>query len=587
MIRQPIIVVMGHVDHGKTTLLDRVRNTTIAAKEAGGITQHIGASEVPLSVIKKVCGVIPGANTNLKIPGLLFIDTPGHEAFTNLRRRGSSVADMAILVVDIMQGFAPQTIEAIKILKSYKTPFIVAANKIDLITGWRASEGASLAESLKDQDARVVEMLNAKVYELVGRLSEQGFSSDLYSNIRNFQNEVAVVPISAKTGEGIPELLMLVSGLAQRYLEMKLTIEVNGPGKGSILEKKEERGMGTTIDVILYDGTLHVNDTIAFACTDNTVHTAKIKALLKPKPLHEMRESASGFRYVDSVNAASGVKVSALGLEDAIPGSSVIQTTSSNYKDEINAELGDVFKTDRSGLILKSDSIGGIEGLSKLLESEKINISKKGIGNVTKRDVIDAFSMNSMDPLYSVVLAFNVNVDQDAEEAAATSGVKIISGTIIYKLVDDYKEFAERKRSNRAKQVEERLAMPAMLQVVPGACFRISHPAIFGVDIMEGSIRPGNVIMNEAGDTVGKLKGIQNEKAPMSVAKKGERVAVSMDEPTFGRQVRDNQVLYTRLNDEDAKLLKGEFSSLLDDVGRELLQKILDIKASARPAKKQ
>jgi translation initiation factor 5B len=587
MIRQPIIVVMGHVDHGKTTLLDRIRNTSIAAKEAGGITQHIGASEVPLEAIKKICGVIPNANTNLRIPGLLFIDTPGHEAFTNLRRRGSSVADMAILVVDIMKGFEPQTIEAIKILKSYKTPFIVAANKIDVITGWRESKSASVAEALKEQDAHVAETLNAKVYELVGRLSEQGFSSDLYSNIKNFQNEVAVVPISAKTGTGIPELLMLVAGLAQRYLELKLTIEVDGPGKGSILEKKEERGMGMTIDVILYDGTLHVNDTIAFACIDGTVKTTKIKALLKPKPLHEMRESASGFSYVESVSAAAGVKISALGLEDAIPGSSVIQTTSRNYLEEINSELGDVFKTDKLGLILKSDSIGGIEGLSKLLESEGIMVSKKGIGSVTKRDVIDAFSMNGKDPLYSVVLAFNVGIDQDAEEAALSSGVKIMRGSIIYKLVDDYKEFAEQKRANRAKQVEERLSMPAMLQVVPGACFRISHPAIFGVDIMEGSIRPGNVIMNEAGETVGRLKGIQNEKSPMAVAKKGDRVAVSMDEPTFGRQVRENQVLYTRVSDDDARMLKGEFSPLLGDVDRELLQKILDIKANAKQSKKQ
>ena len=583
MIRQPIIVVMGHVDHGKTTLLDRIRNTSIAAKESGGITQHIGASEVPIEVIKKICSVIPGANVNLKIPGLLFIDTPGHEAFTNLRSRGSSVADMAILVVDIMKGFEPQTIEAIKILKSYKTPFVVAANKIDLLTGWRTQRTTSFTESLKQQDARVQESLNTKLYELVGRLSEQGFSSDIFSNVTNFQNEIAVVPISARTGEGIPELLMLVSGLAQRFLEMKLNIEVDGPGKGSILEKKEERGMGMTIDVILYDGTLRVNDTVAFAKADGTVGTSKIKALLKPKPLREMRESSgSSFRYVDMASAASGIKVSAPGLDDAIPGSPVIQVTDTNYEREISTELGDVFKTEKVGLVLKSDSIGGLEALSKLLDAEKIVVSKKGIGNVTKRDILDAFSMNGTDPLYAVVLAFNVGVDADAEEAAASSGVKVLQNNIIYKLVDDYKELSERRKADRSKLIEEKLVMPAQVMVMPGTCFRVSHPAIFGIEVVAGSIKPGNLLMNETGEIVGKIKGIQNEKSPLPGAKRGDRIAISMDEPAFGRQVRDSQMLYTRVGDEDARMLKGEFSSLLGEQEKELLGKILDIRSRAR-----
>ena len=588
MIRQPIIVVMGHVDHGKTTLLDRIRNTSITAKEVGGITQHIGASEVPIDVIKKICSAIPGANINLKIPGLLFIDTPGHAAFTNLRSRGSSVADMAILVVDIMKGFEPQTIEAIKILKSYKTPFVVAANKIDLLTGWRTPKTMSFAESLKQQDMRVTETLNTKLYELVGRLSEQGFSSDIFSNVTNFQSELAVVPLSAKTGEGIPELLLLVSGLAQRFLEMKLNIEVNGPGKGSILEKKEERGMGMTIDVILYDGTLKVNDTIAFARLDGAIGTSKIKALLKPKPLHEMRESSgSSFSYVESASAASGIKVSALGLDEAIPGSPVIQVTDTNYEEEIGSELGSVFETAKAGIILKSDSIGGLEALSKLLDAEKISISKKGIGNVTKRDVIDAFSMNGTDPLYAVVLAFNVGVDQDAEEAAASSGVKLISNKIIYKLVDDYKEFADARRANRAKLIEEKLTMPAQVMVMPGTCFRVSHPAIFGIEVIAGNIKPGNLLMNDTGEVVGKIKGIQNEKSPLPGARRGDRVAISMDEPAFGRQVRDSQMLYTRVGAEDARMLNGEFSSLLNDQERQLLDKILDIRARARAPKKE
>ena len=437
MIRQPIICVMGHVDHGKTTLLDRIRNSAIAAKEVGGITQHIGASEVPIEVISEICGpLLKSGGMKMMIPGLLFIDTPGHEAFTNLRQRGGSVADLAILVVDITKGFEPQTVEAIEILKQYKTPFIIAANKVDLITGWIASGSKSIGEALKKQNDQVLAKLEDRIFYIIGKLSEYEFSSERYDRITDFTKELAIVPISAKSGEGIAELLMLVAGLSQKYMEAKLKIEVGGPGKGSILEKKEVKGLGTTIDVILYDGSLKVNDTIAFA-TPEGIGTTKIRAMLKPKPLHEIRESTSKFYYVDSVDAASGVKISATSLEEALPGSPVIQVVEgSDYTKEISAEISEVFKTDKTGVVLKADTIGSIEAISRLLAAEGFKVSKKGLGNVNRRDILDAFGMNSVDRLSAVVLAFNVGIEQDAEVFADTSGIKIIRNNIIYGIVD-------------------------------------------------------------------------------------------------------------------------------------------------------
>ena len=348
MIRQPIIAVMGHVDHGKTTLLDRIRNTAVAAREAGGITQHIGASEVPIEVIDSICGpLLRAANIKITIPGLLFIDTPGHEAFTNLRVRGGSVADIAILVVDITKGFEPQTIEAIEILREYKTPFVIAANKVDLVTGWHNTKSRSISEALKQQNSEMEGEIDSRVYEFVGKLSEFGFNSEFYTRVRDFQKELAIIPLSAKTGEGLAELLMVVTGLAQKYLEAKLKIEISGHGKGSILEKNEIKGLGVTVDIILYDGTLHSNDTIAFA-TSQGVGTAKIRALLKPRAFHKGSDSAGNYIYVESVGAASGVKISGNGLDDAIPGSPVIQVTDSNYANEISSEMGDIFKTDKT-----------------------------------------------------------------------------------------------------------------------------------------------------------------------------------------------------------------------------------------------
>ncbi len=575
MMRQPIICVMGHVDHGKTTLLDKIRNTTIAAREAGGITQHIGASEVPIDVVKKICGkMMP---PNIEIPGLLFIDTPGHEAFTNLRRRGGNASDLAILVVDINKGFEPQTVEAVEILKEFKTPFVVAANKVDVITGWRDSHSKSITEAIKMQSDFVVEALNEKLYGLIGKLSEFEFTSEEFSKVKDFQKELAIIPISAKTGEGIAELLMLVSGLSQKFLEMKLKVEVNGPGRGSILEKREVKGLGVTIDIILYDGSLHINDTIAFA-TQTSVATAKIKALLKPKPLHEIRESQSKFYHVDSVSAASGVKISGTGLDDALPGSPVIQVLNNDYAEEINSEIRDIFKTDKKGIILKADSIGSIEAISMLLKDGSIDISKKGLGNVTKRDVLDAFGMQAANPLESVILAFNVAMEQEASETAINSNVKIIEGNIIYKLIDDYKLFAEQMRKNTIKRIEEELVFPGMIEVLPNSCFRVSHPAIFGVNVNVGRIMPGYLLMNASGEVIGKIKGIQNENSPVDAAKKGDSVAISIDEITFGRQVKENDILYTRVRDNDEMLFNRKFGDMLNDEEKALLKQISEIK---------
>ncbi|MDE1865902.1 MAG: translation initiation factor IF-2 [Candidatus Micrarchaeota archaeon] len=576
MIRQPIIAVMGHVDHGKTTLLDRIRNTAVASKEAGGITQHIGASEVSIASIEETCGpLLKASKMKITLPGLLFIDTPGHEAFTNLRARGGSLADIAILVVDIMKGFEPQTIEAINILKEYKTPFVVVANKIDLITGWRATGSKSLAEALKQQNESVQTELDDNIYKAIGRLSELGFGSELYSRVTDFRRDLAVIPLSAKTGEGIAELLMVVTGLAQRFLEERLKMEITGKAKGSILERKEMKGLGMTIDVILYDGTLHVNDTIAFA-TSNGVGTSKVKAILKPKS-YSPGDSASKFAYLDSVGAAAGIKISGNGLEDAMPGSPVIDAGTQDYTGQIKAEMGEVFSVDPKGAILKADSIGSMDAISKLMKGAGLGISKKGIGNVTKRDVMDAFTMLSISPTGTAILAFSVGVDEDAAETAEVSGIRIIRSDIIYKLVDDYKLFTEERAKESTKKIEERITYPGSLYVLPGMCFRASHPAIFGIEVTGGKVKPGYRLMNEQGEIVGKVKGLQNEKTPVESARRGDKIAISVDGATYGRQIDGGQTLYVYVGEEDQRMFAKEYGYLINEEERELLAKTSQI----------
>ncbi len=184
-LRQPIVAVLGHVDHGKTSLLDYVRGTAIVQREAGAITQHIGATEVPFETVSNICGPLLKEGTTT-LPGLLFIDTPGHHSFTTLRSRGGALADLAILVVDITEGFKPQTIESINILKQQQTPFILALNKVDKLPGWRTLPGSFLANR-ENQSSTAKQNFQARMYEIIGELGLHDFDSALFSEIQDFQ----------------------------------------------------------------------------------------------------------------------------------------------------------------------------------------------------------------------------------------------------------------------------------------------------------------------------------------------------------------------------------------------------------------
>ncbi|HID18471.1 TPA: translation initiation factor IF-2, partial [Candidatus Bathyarchaeota archaeon] len=317
-IRQPIVVVLGHVDHGKTTLLDKIRGTIVASREPGAITQHIGASYVPIRILEKLCmGLLKKFDFKIEVPGLLFVDTPGHAAFSSLRRRGGSVADIAILVVDVNEGVMPQTIESLEILRARRTPFIVAANKVDLIPGWRPPSDLCFFERLKTLDRSMDRILNDKVYGIVASLAQHGINADRYDRVRDFTKTVAIIPVSAKTGEGIPDLLAILVGLTQQYLRQRL--EVSGQTAGTILEVREDLGLGVNINVILYDGILREGDTIVIGGKHGPI-TTRVRAILMPKPLDEIRDPTEKFKSLKKVSAAAGVKIVAPGLEDVIAG---------------------------------------------------------------------------------------------------------------------------------------------------------------------------------------------------------------------------------------------------------------------------
>ncbi|MHA1216100.1 MAG: translation initiation factor IF-2, partial [Candidatus Thorarchaeota archaeon] len=304
-LRSPIVTVLGHIDHGKTSLLDRMRGSAVQHREAAGITQHIGASFFPTETIVSICGnLLKAINTELKIDGLLFIDTPGHEAYLNLRRRGGAIADIAILVIDINEGPLTQTYESLKILRAGKTPFLIAANKLDKVPGWKPMPDVPLIQAIKAQSKSTQMEIDRRLYEIVGALSANKIPSERFDRIKDFTKSVAIVPTSAKTGEGIPELLMVLAGLTQQYMQDRLRVST-GPAKGVVLEVREETGLGVTLDTIIYEGVLRKTDTVVVGGLEDAI-VARIRALLLPRPLDEIRDPREKFTSVDEVHAAAG-----------------------------------------------------------------------------------------------------------------------------------------------------------------------------------------------------------------------------------------------------------------------------------------
>ncbi len=577
-IRQPLIVVLGHVDHGKTLLLDRIRSTAIAAKEAGGITQSIGASIVPLDVVKKICGpLLETLKIKFTIPGLLFIDTPGHAAFTNLRKRGGNLADIAILVVDINEGFKPQTVEALEILKGFKTPFIVAANKIDLIDGWRPAEGFLLKNiSAQSQDTQT--KFETKLYELAGKLSELGFDSDRFDRVADFTKQIGIVPVSAKTGEGIPELLMVISGLAQKYLEEHLKSS-EGPGKGTVLEVKEEKGLGTVLDAIIYDGTIRVNDTIVVGGLDQPVVT-KVRALFEPAPLQEMREKKAKFNSVKEVSAAAGVRISAPELSGAVGGMPIRVATKDNVekiKREILLEVKEILiETQAEGVVIKADSLGSLEAFTLLLKEKGIPVMKASVGNISKKDISDAESVYQRDPLRGIILGFNVEISPEAKDIAAKSASKILLNNVIYRLIEEFEAWQIEERKRLEAQELETLIRPCKIMLLPNYIFRQSNPAIVGSEVLVGVLKSGTPLMNKEGKTITSVKSMQKEQESVNRAEKGEQLAVAYSDVTVGRQINGGDLLYSAIPEEHFRKMKILKKYLKDDEIA-LLKEIVEI----------
>jgi len=530
-----------------------------------------------VDVLKKACSDL-GCNIDFQLPGLLFIDTPGHHSFINLRSRGGSLADIAILIVDITEGFMPQSLESLDILKREETPFIIGANKVDKIPGWR-SENKPFIKNLQEQSDDAKGRMTDALYEMIGDLYDKGFSSDRYDKVNDFSQNIAIVPMSAKTGEGMEDMLMTLIGVAQRFLQNELEV-VEGPGQGTVLEVKEELGLGTTLDTIIYQGVINKGDDVVIGTKNKPLKT-KIKALLQPKDMDEIRDPRERFDEVKEVGAAAGVKIVTPEVEGVLAGAPLRVIGDSKPEDvieEVAKESEASIETEDEGVLIKADAIGSLEGLAFELEEKDIPIVRADVGDVSQKDVIDADTVK--EPLYKAILAFNVDVLPDAEEDIKKSDVNVFENDVVYRLVEDYEEWAEEKKQEIEEMKRESITHPGKFRILEDHTFRVSKPAIVGVRVLAGRIEPDQRIINKDGKRIGTIRSIREGDKSLNRAEQGEEVAVAISGPTVGRQIHERDELYIDIPEGDARKLK-DIELTFDE--ERILDEIREIKKEEKP----
>ncbi|KAK0764547.1 hypothetical protein N5P37_003949 [Trichoderma harzianum] len=571
-LRSPICCILGHVDTGKTKLLDKIRQTNVQEGEAGGITQQIGATYFPVDAIRQKTAVVNKDNEfEFKVPGLLVIDTPGHESFSNLRSRGSSLCNIAILVVDIMHGLEPQTLESMRMLRERKTPFIVALNKIDRLYGWKKVDNNGFQDSLALQSKAVQNEFKNRLEQTKLAFAEQGFNSELFYQNKSMAKFVSLVPTSAHTGEGIPDMLKLILQLTQERMVGSLMYlsEV----QATVLEVKAIEGFGMTIDVILSNGILREGDRIVLCGTEGAIVT-NIRALLTPAPLRELRLK-SAYVHNKEVKAALGVKISAPGLEGAIAGSRLMvvgpDDDEDDIVDEVESDLANLLsrvETSGRGVSVQASTLGSLEALLDFLKDCKIPVANVGIGPVYKRDVMQCGIMLEKAPDYAVMLCFDVKVDKEAQQYAEDQGIKIFTADIIYHLFDNFTKHMDEMLEKKKEESKMLAVFPCVLK--PVAIFNKTAPIVIGVDVIEGQLKINAPIAavktnptTNAKEVValGRVTSIERDHKQIPVCKKGQpSVAVKIEmgghQPIYGRHLEEADLLYSQISRKSIDTLK-------------------------------
>ncbi|KAK9270928.1 hypothetical protein L1049_026515 [Liquidambar formosana] len=587
-LRSPICCIMGHVDTGKTKLLDCIRGTNVQEGEAGGITQQIGATYFPAENIRERTKELK-ADAKLKVPGLLVIDTPGHESFNNLRSRGSGLCDIAILVVDIMHGLEPQTIESLNLLRMKNTEFIVALNKVDRLYGWKTTRNAPIVKTMKQQSKDVQNEFNMRLTQVITQFKEQGLNTELYYKNKEMGETFSIVPTSAISGEGVPDLLLLLVQWSQKTMVEKLTF--SNDVQCTVLEVKVVEGHGTTIDVVLVNGVLHEGDQIVVCGMQGPIVTT-IRALLTPHPMKELRVKGSYLHHKE-IKAAQGIKITAQGLEHAVAGTGLyvvgpeddLEDVKDAAMEDMKSVMSRIDKTGE-GVCVQASTLGSLEALLEFLKTPAVNIPVSGIsiGPVHKKDVMKASVMLEKKKEYAAILAFDVKVTPEARELADEYGVKIFIADIIYHLFDQFKAYIDNLKEEKKKESADEAVFPCVLKIMPNCIFNKKDPIVLGVDVIEGIAKVGTPICIPQRDfiDIGRIASIENNHKPVDIAKKGQKVAIKIGSPNpeeqqkmFGRHFELEDELVSHITRKSIDVLKANYR---DDLSNDEWRLVVKLK---------
>jgi len=574
--RSPIVCILGHVDTGKTSLLDKVRKTSVQAGEAGGITQQIGATFFPHDALVESIAKVPRP-LDIDVPGLLIIDTPGHESFNNLRQRGSSLCDIAILVVDLMHGLEPQTVESIEILRSRKCPFVVALNKVDRLFQWKPSNDRSIRDALNAQKDSVRSEFEDRWAKVNLQLSEKGINSALYWENKDVRQYVSVIPTSAHTGEGVPDLLFNLVKLSQSMLTQRITYQPEL--QCTVLDVRTVEGLGTTVDVMLINGVLREGDRV-MVCTLAGPVVTHIRSLATPHPLRELRVKGDYLMH-KQLRGSMGIKLCAHGLEEAVAGTNLVVLRENETDEEIARIKKDIMKdyndvvkgfdVQPEGVYVMSSTLGSLEALMVFLKESKIPVSQVAIGEVRLIDVRKASIMlEKKHKEYAVILAFDVKVSQEAQEEADHLGIRIMTADIIYHLFDQFKVYIDGIRNaQRAAALSSNDAVfPCVVQIIPEFVFNKKGQLVFGVQIVDGSLRLGTplCVADKSNLEIGRVISIEKDHKPVEKANRGDLVAIKIDTAnspnpttTYGRHFDHTNKLYSLISRKTIDSLKEFF----------------------------
>ncbi|MCL6014733.1 MAG: translation initiation factor IF-2 [Candidatus Thermoplasmatota archaeon] len=566
-LRQPIVCVLGHVDHGKTSILDSIRGTSLMKKESGGITQRIGATEISIQRIVEISGGKVSSKM-FKIPGLLFVDTPGHVAFANMRARGGALADIAILVIDINDGIMPQTVESINILRKFKTPFIIVANKIDTLAYFIKPANTNFSEFLKEQRQEYIDELDNKLYAIINQLYQHNLTADRFDRITDFTKNISIVPSSAKYSIGTLEILMTISGLAQRFLTSSIAL-VNSIAKASVLEIRREESLGMTLDSILYQGKLRTGMAVYVNTLEGPKET-KIKALFT-----NVSSKSTKVTERNMVSSASGVRIAISDKLDVIPGTTLIEAKGDidSIIKELQEESQVSIELDEHGITLKADTLGSLEAVAFELGTRGIKIRSTQIGEISKRDLIDVSTLP--DQMDRILAGFNVDLSSDARNNLMNYDVAVVASKVIYSLIEDIEKWLRNKKEEMDEESKQGMPIPSKLVIMPEYIFRAAKPIIVGVKVLSGRIKVGDNMIRDDGKYAGTIKSIRDGEVSKRFAEAGQEVAVAIDGVTLNRQISADQPIYVDITEDVVKKLRERS---LDEKTMETLEEIIKIK---------